>query len=408
MRGERRPGVALGALLGALGALAAACGSGGGDGVETVTGIPASLEPAFGNLPFANPVKLVQHPDDDDRWYVVEQGGKIWTFLASSPVKAMAADVPNQKSIDLGVGERGLLGMAFDPSFAGSGEVYLAYTDGTLETCVLERWVSADGGETFDPDEVLLTVPHPGQSNHNGGDLEFGPDGFLYWTVGDGGGSNDPNGNGQNPMTLLGSILRLDVNGAPPAGKTYAIPPGNAFPAGNPQCDTGSGAMPCPEIFAYGFRNPWRIQFDPVTDDLWTGDVGQATQEEVDLVEVGKNYGWNCFEGTLRMRSNGPCAVPDSTFAPPEAVHGRSEAQAITGGAVYRGGAIPSLDGFYVYGDFVTGRFFTFDTANLAAPVQNLLIPKASVTDFGQGRDGEVYVVSFGSPSIQRLAPPAP
>jgi glucose/arabinose dehydrogenase len=383
--------VAFGAMLGALIALLA-CGSGGGGGdgtTESTTGIVASLVPAFDNLAFASPVKLVQHPDDDDRWYVVEQRGLVRTFLT-------------QTSINLGSGERGLLGIAFDPGFASSGEAYLAYTDGTAETCVLARWVSADGGETFVPDEILLVVPHPGASNHNGGDLEFGPDGFLYWTLGDGGANS---GNGQDTTTLLGNILRLDVNGAPPAGKPYAIPPGNPF-AANAQCD---GPLPhaasCPEIFAYGFRNPWRMQFDPATELLWAGDVGQAAQEEVDLVEAGKNYGWPCFEGELRMRSTPPCDLPDSSFAPPEAIHGRSEARALTGGAVYRGASIPALDGFYVYGDYVTRLFFAFDTANLGAPVERLLIPEARVTDFGQGRDGEIYVVSFGTPSIQRIAP---
>jgi glucose/arabinose dehydrogenase len=394
-------GVVLVALMGAL----AACSSGGGDGGDTSTGIDASLVPAFDSLAFASPVKLVQHPDDDDRWYVVEQGGLVRTFLASDPTNsvATAADVPTQKMLNLGSGERGLLGMAFDPGFAASGEVYLAYTDGTLETCVLERWTSDDGGETFIPDEVLLVVPHPGATNHNGGDLEFGPDGFLYWTIGDGGVDST---NSQDTTTLLGNILRLDVNGMPPAGKTYAIPPGNPF-AANAQCD---GPLPhaasCPEIFAYGFRNAWRIQFDPATGELWAGDVGQSTEEEIDLVEVGGNYGWPCIEGELRMVSTPPCDVPDSTFAPPEVVHDRSEARAITGGAVYRGADYPALDGFYVYGDYVTRLFFAFDTASPGAPASRLLVPEAKVTDFGQGRDGEVYVVSFGLPSIQRLAPP--
>jgi glucose/arabinose dehydrogenase len=296
--------------------------------------------------------------------------------------------------------------MALDPGFAGSGEIYLAYTDGTLETCVLERWVSADGGETFDPDVVLLVVPHPSASNHNGGDLEFGRDGFLYWTLGDGGVDSE---NAQDTTTLLGNILRLDVNGAPPAGKTYAIPAGNPFSA-NAQCDGPlPHAAPCPEIFAYGFRNPWRIQFDPLMGDLWVGDVGQSDQEEIDLVEVGDNYGWPCIEGELRMRSDPPCDVPDATFTPPEAVHGRSEARAITGGAVYRGTDVPALYGYYLYGDFSTRLFFAFDTMNLGAPVEALLVPEARVTDFGQGRDGEVYVVSFNVPSIRRFAPaPAP
>jgi glucose/arabinose dehydrogenase len=185
-------------------------------------------------------------------------------------------------------------------------------------------------------------------------------------------------------------------------GKTYAIPATNPF-AANPQCDAGPGTSPCPEFFALGLRNPWRMNFDPATGRLYAGDVGEGTQEEIDLIVVGGNYGWDCFEGTAPFQNVAAC--DSETFVAPEAVHARSDAQAITGGAVYRGSSISGLTGFYVYGDFVTELFFAFDTAIPDAPVQRLTLPATAVTAFGQGRDGEIYVVGFGSPSIQRLAP---
>jgi glucose/arabinose dehydrogenase len=386
----------------ALLSFAAACsggGSGGGGGFVTVPAL--DFDPAFGGRSFDNPVKLVQHPTDDDRWYVVEQGGLVKTFLASnSNAATVAADVDALENLG-SANEQGLLGMAFDPEFDSSGEVYFTYTDEAADDSVLERWESSDDGLTFDPVEVVLAIPHP-RDNHNGGDIVFGSDGFLYYSMGDGGGGDDPDDNGQNPQALLGKILRIDVNSPPPAGEDYAIPPTNPF-AANPHCDAGSGTLPCPEIFALGFRNPWRMNFDPGTGNLYVGDVGQGQQEEIDVVVLGGNYGWDCLEGEVAHPTAATCNFP--IFTAPEAVHGRSEARAITGGAVYRGAAIPGLQGFYVYGDFLTGRFFAFDTRVPNAPVQNLSVPAAMVSAFGQGRDGEIYVVSFGTPSIQKIVP---
>jgi hypothetical protein len=181
-------------------------------------------------------------------------------------------------------------------------------------------------------------------------------------------------------------------------------------------CDGGGGhggggggftGPECPEIFAYGFRNPWRMNFDPATGKLYVGDVGQSAQEEIDIVTSGGNYGWDCLEGELPHTTAASCS--GVTFVPPEVVHGRSEAFAITGGAVYRGSAIPALQGFYVYGDFGTGFFFAFDADVPNAPSQRLTsLPETSVSAFGQGRDGEVYVVSFDSPSLQRIVGSGP
>jgi glucose/arabinose dehydrogenase len=200
------------------------------------SGTNLAFADAFPGRSFNNPVKLVQHPTNADRWYVVEQGGLVKTFLASdSAAPTIAADV--DALVSLGFGEQGLLGMAFPPG-TSPGRVYLTYTDDATGQSVLARWVSSNGGLTFSPDTVVLAIPHP-LNNHNGGDIVFGPDGFLYYSMGDGGGGDDPDNNGQNLSTLLGKILRLDVNGAPPEGKTYAIPAGNPF-SQNAQCNTGS------------------------------------------------------------------------------------------------------------------------------------------------------------------------
>ena len=394
-----RPLVAALAMLLAIGA---ACSGGGGSG--GVAPPPLALEPAFDGIDFTRPVKLVQHPSEDERWYVVEQGGLVWTFLASDPdgTVDVAADVDALVNLgDTARSEQGLLGIAFDPDFDLSGEIYLAYTDEGADDSVLARWESDDDGLTFDPstDPIVLAVSHP-RSNHNGGDLVFGPDGMLYYSLGDGGGAEDPDENGQDTTTLLGSILRLDVRAAPPSGRDYAIPFDNPF-AANPHCDSGSGASPCPELFAFGLRNPWRMHFDPLTGVLWVGDVGERNQEEIDRIVSGGNYGWDCLEGELAFELNAACDT--DSFVPPETVHGREEARAITGGAVYRGASIPGLVGFYVYGDFETGRFFAFDTRVSDAPVQRLALPPVAVSAFGQGRDGELYVVGFGMPSLQKM-----
>ena len=374
-------------------AAGAACSGGGGshDDDDRISGV--SLAQAFGGRTFNAPVKLVQHPTNDNRWYVVEQGGLVKTFLDTNTTPATtAADLSAAVSDD---SEQGLLGMAFDPGFDASGEVYLAYTD-TSNRLVLARWVSSNADDTdFDADSVVLTIPHTPSTNHNGSDIAFGDDGFLYYSTGDGGGSDDPEDNAQRRSILLGKILRLDVNSAPPAGKTYAIPGSNPF-AGNPQCNTGPGVAPCPEVFAYGFRNPWRMNFDPDTGELYVGDVGQRLQEEIDLVTSGGNFGWDCLEGELdhSALSTAPCTGP---FVEPEAVYSASPSQqnAVTGGAVYRGTAISGLVGFYIFTDFFHGPFKAFDVDVPNGPVKQLSVSEDHISAFGQDRDGEIYPVDL-------------
>ena len=400
------------ALGGACAALAA-CGGGGGGTSDAPNLI---LEAAFASIQFANPVKLVQHPEVDDRWYVVEQGGKIWTFLASNPgaTKIEVLDVADH-GVELGTGEeQGLLGLAFDPDFGPGGELYITYTDDEAGASILARYESEDDDGPFTPteDPIVLAIPHP-NDNHNGGDILFGPDELLYYSMGDGGGSDDPADNGQDTSALLGKILRLDVLAAPAAGEAYAVPVTNPFfEADRPFCDAAGvspavPAEPCPEIYAYGFRNPWRMNFDPETDELWVGDVGQSQREEIDLVLSGRNYGWDCREGNLGHNTLVDCT--GLVFEEPRAAHSSSQARAITGGAVYRGTLVPDLFGFYVYGDFEEGNFWAFDVDTSELP-DGLDLPAKNVSAFGQGRDGEIYIVTFDTPSIYRLAevPPAP
>jgi len=382
------PLVSLAVLLGACGGSR----SGGGNPPPPAT---VRFLPAFGGEAFALPVKLVQHPTDADRWYVAEQRGKVFTLLASNPAgtRALAADV--EASFDLaGGGEEGLLGMAFDPSFATNGEVFFSYTElsATNVDSVVARFASVDGGLTFapvagNPDVIRFDAE---QDNHNGGDIAFGPDGFLYYAMGDGGGSGDPDPeDGQNLSTLLGKILRLDVSVAP-----YANPPDNPF--------VGSAGRD--EIWAYGLRNPWRMSFDSQTGELWVGDVGQSSREEIDRIVKGGNYGWDCREGDQSFDPDPNCTPP---FVEPEVVHDRSEAQAITGGYVYRGNALPSLANTYVYGDFVTGRVFAYRFQASPPRVDELSPPAGlGISSFGQARDGEIYLLDYGAaPSIYLLAP---
>ena len=260
---------------------------------------------------------------------------------------------------------------------------------------------------TVDPDSevILLTVPQPA-TNHNGGNIVFGPDGYLYIGLGDGGGGGDPwgpIGNGQDLRTLLGKILRIDVDGTTGSVR-YRIPAGNPY-AGNPLWDGGTCADECPEIYAYGFRNPWRWSFDRVGGELWVGDVGQDTLEEVDRVVAGGNYGWRCFEGTNAFNAN--CGPNAASSIPPIAQYGRTAGQSITGGYVYRGTAIAGLVGRYVFADFVTGRIWHIardTTPTLTVQAADGFSSGLSIASFAEDIDGELYIAAYGG-TLYRLRP---
>lgn len=284
--------------------------------------------------------------------------------------------------VDTGGDEEGLLSLAFSPDFAQDGRVYLYYTAAGPNRSVLARYsattTALDGGSA----EVLLSIPQFAP-NHNGGHIAFDLNGYLLLSTGDGGGSGDPNENGQALDTLLGKLLRIDVS--PDTG--YTIPNGNPF------ADGAGGNND--EIFAYGLRNPWRMTVDRVTGDVWLGDVGQDLWEEIDRVVIGGNYGWDCFEGFAEFEIPG---VPDQctgkVFSPPRAVYGRDLGIAVTGGFVYRGSAMPELDGWYVYGDFFTGRIWAVNTLD-NSPAVLLTDEQVLIASFAELPNGELLIVSY-------------
>ena len=244
--------------------------------------------------------------------------------------------------------------------------------------------------------EIIIEIEQP-ESNHNGGMIEFGKDGFLYIALGDGGGAGDrhgPIGNSQNKSNLLGKILRIDVD-KKVDGKAYSIPKDNRFVG-----EAGTR----PEIFAYGLRNPWRFSFDRKTGDLWTGDVGQNQWEEIDIVEKGKNYGWNIMEGTHAFRARRP-EEPVVELVAPVAEHNHGESKSVTGGYVYRGKAIADLDGWYVYGDYATRLCWVMRMEN-GKPTKPKFFVQApqSPSSFGEDQDGEVYLVGYSGAMYKLVA----
>lgn len=380
-----------------------ACGGGGGDGTEASPQPASSTTPqvmlvdAFPKLTFDQPVALLQNPVDAQRWYVVERGGRVRTFAgADADTASVFLDLSGSVATQ---GEGGLLNMAFDPEFSNNGRIYVDYTrpgsGAAVLTTHISRFVTTGGVTVIDPagEEVLLSVAQP-YDNHNGGWIAFGPvDGLLYIGLGDGGSAGDPHGNGQDTHTLLGAILRIDVSGSG-SGYTTAYD--------NPFYESAEGR---PEIFAWGFRNPWRGSFDAQSGDLWIGDVGQDKWEEVDLVAVGGNYGWNIMEGDHCY----PPSVTDcdrSGLTPPIAEYAHDVGEAMTGGYVYRGTAIAGLAGDFIYGDFESGRIWRLVNAAGGGTESRLLLDSGlQVVSFGQDGEGEIYVIDFVGGHIYRMAP---
>lgn len=340
---------------------------------------------------FTQPVEVVLH---DGLLYVVEQIGRVKRINENGPPTSMIEIAPAK--IVTG-GEAGLLGLAFHPQFAQNGFVYLYYTvpkeDGAVVGTVFEsaivRFHSSDGGLTLEPasEKRILTVDQP-YSNHNGGTIAFGPDGFLYIGFGDGGSGGDPQNRAQDTAELLGKMLRIDVDGDDP----YAIPEDNPYA-------TGGGR---PEIYALGLRNPYRFRFDPVTGVLWAGDVGQSAREEIDRIVRGGNYGWRVREGRTCYRAD----TCDATgLIDPVVDHPRSEATSITGGVVYRGTKVPLLTNRYVYGDFARGTLWAISIDD-AAPTPMALhegAPRISPSAFAIDAAGEIVVLDYGSGRLLRV-----
>jgi uncharacterized repeat protein (TIGR03806 family) len=351
------------------------------------------LQRVFPALEFSKAVALVRRPSDDSRWYVVGQEGVVWTFAAQAEVEQAEVFVDLGDVLAEG-GEAGLLGMTFHPRFADNGYVYLSYTTpgGSRFVSRISRFESRDGGRTLDrgSQTEVITVDQP-YSNHNGGDIHFGPDGYLYIGLGDGGSGGDPQGHGQNTDTLLGAILRIDVDVDVDAGSPYGIPPDNPF------ADTEGGR---PEIFAWGLRNPWRFSFDRETGDLWTGDVGQHEWEEVNLVVRGGNYGWNPKEGNHCFAAQ-PCDTP--AFIDPVAEYANPGDASVIGGYVYRGSAIPALTGHYLYADFYMRRLWGVVPGQAPRDLGGI---GRRIAGFAEDLAGEVYALDYTA-GIYRVAPAA-
>jgi glucose/arabinose dehydrogenase len=320
---------------------------------------------------------------EDQRLFVVEQVGRIKILnkngsVNESPFLDISTNVRNS-------GEQGLLGLAFHPNYKQNGYFFVNYINLDQNTVVARYQVSPTDSSLANPlsETILITITQP-FANHNGGDLNFGPDGYLYISSGDGGSGGDPQNNSQNTTNLLGKILRIDVDNTT-AGLNYAIPTGNPFadgPGGNSD-----------EIWSYGFRNPWRFSFDKLTGDMWIGDVGQNAYEEIDFEPAGStagiNYGWRCFEGTHPYNT----ANCNSSYTPPVFEYGHDQGCSLTGGYVYRGTDYPELSGKYLYVDFCSGKLWALKKyGNIW--LNELIYQNGSrnFTTFGQDYRGELYI----------------
>jgi glucose/arabinose dehydrogenase len=349
---------------------------------------------AFPNLSFTRPVDLQHAGDNSDRLFVLEQRGVISVFQNDSTTAEKTEFLNIEQKVDDSGNEEGLLGLAFHPDFESNGFFYVNYTAASPNRTVISRFkISASNPNQADPasEQVVLEFEQP-FSNHNGGQISFGPDGFLYIAVGDGGSGGDPQGHGQNRKTLLGSILRINVD-QQQGSLNYAIPADNPF-AGNSQ-----GFRE--EIYAYGLRNPWRFSFDSETNELWTGDVGQNAYEEVDIIKKGGNYGWNTMEGFHCFRPSSDCQMDGLEL--PVWEYGRSEGVSITGGFVYRGTVLRQLVGLYIYADFASGRIWSLDISDPESPKNTELLRASSVSSFGVDQNQELYICSFDN-KIYKLA----
>ena len=300
--------------------------------------------PILNAYQFSQPIEMLPLPDGS--LLVAEQRGYITRFVEEDGEIEQFGILDLTESIRFG-GEEGLLSMALHPNLENEPYLFVYYSPADARVTRLSRFRLVLGSALMASELVIIEVPQP-YSNHNGGAVRFGPDGMLYLGYGDGGAANDPQGHGQNRETLLGTIIRIDVNNIDTT-TAYRIPPDNPF--------LGVAGVR-PEIWAYGLRNPWRMAFDSETGDLWVGDVGQNRVEEVAIVAAGENHGWNVFEGDECFRSEEECEALTNAVAP-VATYTHDDGCSITGGEVYRGNAIPGLSGHYVFGDYCSGKIWT-------------------------------------------------
>lgn len=339
----------------------------------------------------SSPVDFQSSKDGTGRFFIVEQGGTIRIVKGKKLLAAAFLDI--HTIIESG-GEKGLLGLAFHPQYKTNGRFFVNYTrrvSGQLQTAIAEYHVSSNDPNLADPNsgQVLLFFDQP-FDNHKGGQIVFGKDGFLYIATGDGGSGGDPQGNGQKLSTLLGKMLRIDIN----SGAPYTIPPDNPF--------VGVGGARG-EIWAYGFRNPWRFSSDMKTKRIFIGDVGQGNWEEVDILSKGGNFGWNIMEGNHCYPPGANCN--SNGLIPPISEYDHSQGNAIIGGYIYRGKAIPALAGMYVFGDFGSGQIWTLQENPpgtwTRAPLLNAGF---NISAFGRAGNNELYVLNYGGTLYKLVA----
>ena len=357
------------------------------------------VERAFPNISFPRMVAFAYPDDSSVRLFLVLQPGRIVVLPNDQGVTSANTFLDITDKVNDRGNEEGLLGLAFDPGFSSNGYFYVYYTAAGPRRSVVSRFTAdpeRSGIADLASERIVMEVPQP-YRNHNGGQLAFGPDGYLYIGLGDGGSGGDPLGNGQNRATLLGSILRIDVTSLDSTG-SYTVPADNPF--------VGEGGGVRGEIWAYGFRNPWRFTFDRGTGDLWVGDVGQDRFEEVDIVGPGLNYGWNVMEGAHCFQP--PSGCDREGLHAPVVEYDSSKGCSVTGGYVYRGTRIPSLQGAYVYGDFCSGRVWAlrYDGTQITEQLE-LVDSDLSISSFAEGPSGDLYILSFDE-MIYRLTPRLP
>ncbi len=369
---------------------------------QDLSAVSWTTEAAFPKLYFPGLVQVEVAPDDSSRMFALQRDGHIQAFVndRNTDVQTTALDLSDRVG---STGEMGLLGMAFHPNYANNGYIYVNYTVGTVafRTFISRFTRNAENPNLFDLESEVVVLEFEQPTDiHNGGQLAFGPDGYLYVAVGDGGSGGDPLNNAQNLGNLLGSILRIDVNPSD-NGKTYDIPHDNPF------VDNAAGWRE--EIWAYGLRNPWRFSFDHYDGQtrLWAGDVGQGRIEEVNLIEPGLNYGWRLVEGDLCYNPSLECPTENIQMPFFQYDHSAGD-RSITGGLVYRGDQEPLLFGRYVYADFISGRIWSLNTSPGLA--DNVLLTKMSgnPVSLSRGAQGEIYICHYGGAILKLVSTPHP
>jgi glucose/arabinose dehydrogenase len=384
----------------------------GGAGTAAPADVPLNTEPvpavvpaayAVGHLAislsrrpgtFSSPVLVTNAGDGTNRLFVVEQAGRIRIIDGSTAIASPFLDIRTRVGC---CGERGLLGLAFDPAYKTNRRFFVDYTDKSGNTIIASYRTSAtDPNHASTTQTLILKIGQP-YANHNGGALAFGKDGYLYIGMGDGGSAGDPGNRAQNKDSLLGKILRIDINHITKT-RNYSNPPSNPF----------VGKAGSDRVWAYGFRNPWRFSFDRATGDLWVGDVGQNRYEEVDRstkaggAGKGRNYGWRQLEGNACYKPSSGCSKTGKSH--PITTYTHSKGCAVVGGYVYRGSAYPAMTGAYLFGDYCSGRIWALQANGASTQTATQLLSSGlMISSFGEGENGTMYLTDLAGGGVYQI-----